>query len=70
MFASDKSGQDVDIDFSTKLEKIAILLIHADHIQVIQRSFSFSPGDYVLVNIPSLRFCKSSFQDTENNQWE
>ena len=32
MYASDKSGQDVDIDFSTKLEKIAILLIHADHI--------------------------------------
>ena len=24
--------------------------------QVIQRTFGFSPGDYVLVNVPSLRF--------------
>ena len=27
-----------------------------DDLQVIQRSFSFTPGDYVLLNIPSLRW--------------
>ena len=25
-------------------------------LQVIQRTFGFSPGDYVLVNVPALRF--------------
>ena len=35
------------------------------YIKVIQRSFSFSPGDYVLVNIPSLRFHLQSIHCTD-----
>ena len=30
------------------------------HPQVIQRSFDFKPGDYVLINVPSLRFLRKS----------